>query len=397
MKKRFNLFGIVLALVFFASVFSFVSAAEESLAVDALFLKLSVREGGSISKSFTVRGLDDSNVMVGAINLVGVRFSEDSFFLASGESKEIEVMFDSTDISPGAYVGHIALKSGSKYYKLPVVLEIESEDVIFDLNLDIPPLYNEVAPGNPVLARISVFDLTVAGGIQEGLSPESVEISYFIFRSDGVAIVSETDSVVVSHDSGFTKSVMLADDLQDGTYFITALVRYGSSVGVSSGTFSVVKRIGGVRTLSLSWAIALFAVLAIVGLLMFFFFLLVRDRDRFILALKEYHDVELKKQKEFLVEQQKVLITKGVPVKVVRAEVKEKVKKLKVKQKKRMKTLKNLSRNKSVGLMEKTLNSWKKKGYNTLLLESKLKELSKGDMKSLISKWKKQGYIPPKK
>ena len=40
--------------------------------------------------------------------------------------------------------------------------------------------------------------------------------------------------------------------------------------------------------------------------------------------------------------------------------------------------------------MKKKLEEWKKKGYNTMALEYKLKDLSVNEMNNLLDKWKRK-------
>ena len=374
-----------------------VSSVGDSIEIDSILIKVSVKEEGYIEKSFNVRGLEECAVTLDAIGIMGVELSEKDFFMNEGEIKEIVISFNSSGLIPGAYVGYISLNDEKTSLKLPVLLEVESEDVFFDSNLEIPPLYTDVSPGSKVLAQIKIFDLTA--GTQDGLGPVSVEMSYYIYNTDGTPIISETESIVVSEDTSITKSITLPKKIEKGNYFIIAVTKYGSSVGVSSGVFSVSS--GGINwnfgRLNFSWGIALFAVLIFIGLFMLFFTYLLRDRDKFLLSLKRYHDQELQRQKEFLTQQQITLRgRKGISMPQVRREIKTKVTALKEKQKERVKEFKKLKKKGRVSTMEKKLKDWKKKGYNTLLMESKLEGLSTGEMKGIMNKWKKQGYTSPK-
>ena len=394
MKKRFSVLAILICFVLVVNMLNCVCSGDSGVGIDLSLIKMSVKQGDSVSKEVMLNGLDDSNVLLGVVNIPGTKVSEESLFLAAGESKNIRILVDAEDVYTGVYVGYLSIKSGDILQRVPIVLEVESEKKGFDINLNIPAIYSEVNPGDSVSLDIDVFDL---GNVSDGNESVNVEISYFVFRNDGTAIISETENRIVSHNSHFNKNILISDSLADGTYFVSAVIKHRIRVGVASSSFNVVKRVGGIKALSLSWAAALIFVIGLIGLFMLFFFLLVRDRDKFILALRRYHDSELRKQKEFLLAQSRFLINKGVPAKQVKTEIKSKVRALKAKQKAHMKELKSIGKSNNVNLMEKKVNEWKKRGYNTLLLESKLKDLSKKDMKSLISKWKKQGYVPPKK
>ena len=52
-----------------------------------------------------------------------------------------------SEVGSGIYVGNIAISDGREKQDIPVVLEVETEDVFFDINLEIPPNYKEIKKG----------------------------------------------------------------------------------------------------------------------------------------------------------------------------------------------------------------------------------------------------------
>jgi hypothetical protein len=388
---------ICLAYAFVIVLFAGLAGAAGSISVDNSLIKFSLKEGDYATKPFTIKSAEGSAVNLKVVNLRDVSLSEDAPLLSAGDSRTVFILVNASNVNPGAYMGYISINSVDTAINLPVLLEVESRDVFFDSDLEIPPLYAQVAPGRNLIVQIKMFDLT-GEGVTPGLSPASVDMEYSIFKSNGALLVSETETLVVNRNSGITKSFNLPKDTEEGNYFVSVVLKYGSSVGVSSAMFSVSsssqRSIINFSGLTEVWFITLATILIVAVLSMLVFFALIKDRDKFMIALRKYHDVEMKKQEQYLNEQKCVIVKKkGISPSRLKAEVNTKIKNLKIKQKMRMIELKKLKELGDEAAMERKLNEWKNKGYNTLLLESRLNELSGKEMKKIMSRWKKKGYL----
>jgi hypothetical protein len=131
---------------------------------------------------------------------------------------------------------------------------------------------------------------------------------------------------------------------------------------------------------------------------------MIHDRDKMFVELKRINSEELEKQRQFLAKQQEVILSrrvrerKGVKRKFVladvkkeiRKEVKQKIKSLREKHRKRVREYGELRKKGDLGEMKRKLSEWKAKGYNTLPLDYKLRDLTSGEMKEIMGKWKKK-------
>ncbi len=390
MKKSGNrnfLFVIIMSIF----LISFISA---SIELNTALLKVSLHTGETSTKPFSIRGIKDDSVSLEVINLVGSKLSEDSFFISASEVKTVNVNFDSTNLTPGVYFGYVSIKTKEDEKKLPLLLEVESKDVLFDADLNIPPVYSEVYPGGRIISQVSIFDLTF--GTDE-IHSYQVDLEYSIHKSDGTLISSEQERVVVNGDTTLTKSISLPKNIEEDVYFVTLVVKYGNSVGVSSSLFSVNNKTFFDNSLFnfsyLGWIVFLIIILFII----FVFIYLLRDRDKMFLEIKKQNCLELQSQRKFLLDQQNILLkNKKINPAEVKKEIKEKIISLKEKQRERVKEYKNITKirdkKQSSDLMAKKLREWKSLGYNTILLESKLKGMNASDMKTIMSRWKGQGY-----
>ncbi len=397
MKKGFVILVLSLAVLL---VLYNVSAA--SFETNNVLLKVSLQKGAETTRVISVSSDTGGEFKIDTHDLRGVKVSNIDFVLGASEKGQVDVTFDSKSLEPGVYVGTITITGGKDISNIPVIFEVESASVFFDVNVDIPPQYNEVEPGGKLIAQVKIFDLT-SGGTSDGLGATNVDMEYYLYGLDGQTLSSETESVVVNKQVSTTKPLTLPSDMKEGDYVFVAVVNYKGSVGVSTQLFAVAKKRfslfdfggGGVNYGFIS---ILGAFLFVFVVIIFLFVYMIRDRDKMLIELKKYNISELRSQKNFLLAQEKILTgRKGVSKKEVRVEIKQKVVSLKKKQAQRWKEFKKLKKAGNRTEMMRKLNSWKREGYNTVGIESKLKGLSVSDMKSIIGKWKREGYNISKK
>ncbi|MBS3070830.1 hypothetical protein J4407_00830 [Candidatus Pacearchaeota archaeon] len=352
--------------------------------VQTKYISISSDEGGEIDLS--VNGIEK-----------GVILDHDSIVLEEGEEKQVEVLFDTNSVSEGVYVGNIKLMGNGEEKIIPVIFEVESEDVFFDSNLEIPSRYSNIAPGGTMTLQINVFDLLAGGGLQEGLGTSSVDVEYKVHDIYGNTIISENENFVVDDKILITKTISFPRDIKTDQYVFSATVRYFSSVGTTTGVFTISKsQQSGSGTFNFNGGVSdstvliLFAAFVFLVLILFFVYI-IRDRDKLVLELRELNSQELERHKIFLMEQAKFIGTKkGINKVEIQKEVKNNIQKIKEKQKERVDELKKLKKEGNIEEMKRKVEEWKRKGYNTMLLEYKLKGLSTKEMKEIMNKWKEK-------
>ncbi|MEK6854778.1 MAG: hypothetical protein AABX73_00990 [Nanoarchaeota archaeon] len=398
MKKRDDKKLILLLLIVFASLMH-TALASPGFEVGSVLLKSSLTEGESVTKSFAIASGEGGEFSLDIGALSRVKLSEESFTLQKGESKTIDVTFDSEKIKPGIYIGSIAITEKKEVEYLPLIYEVESKDVFFDANLDIPPAYTEVQQGSKVIAQIKIFDLTSGGETAEkSLSPVSIDVEYTVAGLFGNVLSSESEKIVVNKQAQITKTINFPEDIEEGTYVISAVVKYKESVGVSSQTFAIVKKEENAGSSSLfnfsDYGVLIGILIAggviILGIILLFVYI-IHERSKFVLELRRYNTEELKHVKEILGEQEKMLRNREHPkIRYIKKDINKKVEKLRKVHQKRIEEFKDLDKKGNIKEMKEKLEEWKRKGYNTLPLEYKIKELSTEEMESIMKKWKKK-------
>ncbi len=391
MKKR-GIIGILILFFLLAGNLALTGALE----TNNILLKVSVKQGDQATRIISIASVKGGEFTLDFYELPGVVIRETEFLLDANEKKQVEVIFDSKGLEPGVHVGKILITGGDDSSNIPVIFEVEAKNVLFDVNVDIPPEYNQVEPGGKLLAQVKIFDLT-SGGTSEGLGATNVDTEYYLFDLDGNVLSSETEGIVVEKQARITKTLTLPSDIKQGDYVFVTVVRYRDSLGASTQLFSVISSSGklisfdGNFDVTLILMMGLFAVIFLT--VIFLFIYLVKDRDKMLIELRRYNTMELRNQQKILFAQERFLVKrKDVDRKAVKAEIKQKVKILKTKQKERVKEFKKLRRAGNAKEMMRKLNEWKRQGYNTMGIESKLKESSVKEMSAIIKQWKKEGY-----
>ncbi|PIO08451.1 hypothetical protein COU59_01550 [Candidatus Pacearchaeota archaeon CG10_big_fil_rev_8_21_14_0_10_34_12] len=401
MEKKGVLLVFTLMLTIFL-VFSAVSVnAEGNIETKNVLLKFSLNKGESITKSIVISSPTggDARLSVEGIEN-GVFLSEESVVFDKGEERTIGVFFNSSSVSEGVYVGNIKISLEGDEKRIPVIFEVESKDVFFDGNLEIPSKYSDISPGSQITVQLNVFDLLSGGGTSDGLGSSSVDVEYSVRDLYGDVLVSEKENFVVDKKAIVSKSISFPKDVVEGQYVFSAVINYKSSIGTSTDLFTVSKKSSG-SLLDFEGSISnLSLILIFIGfmfiVLILFFMYIIRDRDKLVLELKEYNTQELQRSKSLMREQERIVGKKeGIrknakKKKELQKEIKNKLEKIKKKNEERLKEFKKLREKGDVDAMKRKLGEWKKRGYHTEVMEYKLKGLTEGEMKNLLQKWKKK-------
>jgi hypothetical protein len=392
MKKR-N--WIVLALV----VLLVLSLAARAVPFDASSVLFTV----SLNKNdITRRALSISSPSGGEFTVAtpvsGVTIDPPQFSLEAGTAT-VDVVFDSSGVDPSVYVGDLTIISDSDTLDIPLIFEVESQDVFFDGTVTLPS--GDVPIGGKLLAQVKIFDLISAG--EEDLGPSIVDTDYFVYTSDGTVIHTESERLSVERQTQISKAVVFPDHVKEGTYVFAAVIRYKSSIAAASAPFRISASSDAASVASSNarfdrqFFLVLGAVLIFFVILIGLFVYLIHDRDKFIIDLRQFHSSEMEQHHHFLTAQAEVIHhrTRAHRTELAR-QVRHKIQLLKKKHKKQVEEMERLRRAGEIKKMQQKLAEWKKAGFNTLGLEYRLKGMTTKDITGIMEKLKKsyrvEGY-----
>lgn len=158
------------------------------------------------------------------------------FEINPDETKEIEVNFTvRKDQIPGVYPGKIIFNNGSLEKTVLVIVEVESENPLFDVKVEVLPEYRAIYPGDKVEAQLTLYNL---GSIES----VNTKLEYGVKSLDGEIIKSENEIVVIETQFTTTKNIDLPVDLKPGNYVFYSEVSYDNIIGTGSSMFQVIER-----------------------------------------------------------------------------------------------------------------------------------------------------------
>lgn len=384
---KFVLAGIIFAIAL-ASVIGIASAASQPFETDSVLIKMTVTKGDLIAKDFTITSSSGGQFNLEVLGIDSAKLSESSLVLQPGQSSKIKFSLDTYGLKEGVYAGSIKISGSSKILYIPVVIEVQSVDIFYNVNLDVAPDYSNIAKGGKLVAQIKVIDL-ISGGTKSKLNASAVGMEYYVFDSSGNKLVSESESITVDGSSQYSKTISFPESVSEGNYVLGVVARYASSVGTASSLFSIGKaQSSGLFGAGINLYFVIGAVIAIlIGAIVIIVYSM-KGENKLVSELERYHAQELRYQKDILLAQARVMRQKGASPRKVRREIAHKVKALKRKHKERVNKFKKLRKAGKVSEMRKALNSWKKEGYYTLEMNSRLGNLSTPEMKKIMADWK---------
>jgi len=213
----------------------FLPTAEDfSISPGSVKLKLSL--GETEERVLVVRNTGSAALTIPLV-VEGVKehmtLSDDIVSLGPGESADITLYFIGRNV--GSFVGQIIARTSQIEKSIPIIIEVISELVLFDVKLDISKEYAEIEPGKELKAQITLLNVG---------APEKVDVlaAYFIKDLRGNIIYEETETFAVEKQLSYRKSLPIHKTTIVGSYVAVIEVRYAKSFAVSSQLFRVVEK-----------------------------------------------------------------------------------------------------------------------------------------------------------
>lgn len=208
-------------------------------AVDKTTLKIKLKQGETKKEVLSIKNTGTSIFDVKAVLKELEKFkispeaSEVVTSLNPDEEKTIEFVFKASENEkPDIYLGKITFKSPSVEKEIAAIVEVDSAQPLFDVDVDILPESKKIFPGQELLLDVNLFNI-------RGFGRVDVSVEYSIKDLNGNLLAAEHETLAVETQAKFTRSLLVPSDLKPGTYVAVAKVTYGDSVGTSSALFEV--------------------------------------------------------------------------------------------------------------------------------------------------------------
>ncbi len=163
--------------------------------------------------------------------------SDNDIYLEPGQSKTIKAVFYAHEAhSTDVYVGSIVVKAEDIIKKITAILEVQSEEIKFDMEVYLPERFRKVYAGQAIEPQITIFDISKTGEAE-------VHAYYEIKDSYGNIILSEDEILTVRNQLTFTKTFLLDETLEPGKYVLALKVEHYESIGTASTTFDIIEKV----------------------------------------------------------------------------------------------------------------------------------------------------------
>lgn len=264
MKKKilFILLAVIAVAIIGAFFYFYLqSNSNQSFQAESVIVKVSIKSAGSFNTKLGIINLLNDEENNFKINVMGLEdfmsIDSNEMSLSPEERKDINLVFSNSKKMPsGIYLGKIQISDSYTKKEIPVILEIESDEVLFDSSLNLYPS-DKKYPGDKLTAEVKISDLNRIG-------KSSVKVSYFIKDFDSNVIYSDTENLVVNNQVLVTKSITLPADIPKEDYVLGVVLEYKDSTGTSSAFFKIEGREINIISVLLIIAAAVLFVLLIV-------------------------------------------------------------------------------------------------------------------------------------
>ncbi len=218
--------------------------------IDKDFIKVVLKPDGIEKRLINISNTGDTDLTM-TVNLKNLEdflvfpggVSEYTFDLGMGKAKSIQLnFFVSEEQEPGVFPGEVVVTGDGIEKVITVVVEIESMEALFDIDVEIPQKYKEVLPGEEVLVQLIIYNVKRTGRVD-------VDVEYGLQDLAGNVIVSEHETLAVEMQVSIARSLDVPFDIEPGNYVLYATVKYDGTVGTGSDIFRAITKKGiGIET-----------------------------------------------------------------------------------------------------------------------------------------------------
>ncbi|MEK6852633.1 MAG: hypothetical protein AABX59_02020, partial [Nanoarchaeota archaeon] len=175
-----------------------------------------------------LRGLENFLVFEGTIISPITKIT-----LQPREEANLQLVLQATDeTKPGSYLKKIKLRSATKEKEILIVIDVSAKEILFDVDLEIPAQYLEIAPGSSVVGEVTIFNIKKVGKVD-------VNVDFFIQELNGSLLTKSTRVVGVEIVGSFIERLSIPKELEEGAYLLIVKVTYDSETAVASELFQV--------------------------------------------------------------------------------------------------------------------------------------------------------------
>ena len=230
--------------------------------VDTESFNIQIVSGESSSEEIIIENIGDNLGFID-IEIIGVEdflsLDKDNLVLEEGEDGSLVIGITAPE--PGVYAGKIILTSGNFVKEIFILLNVISDDVLFDVSITIPDLYKTLQIGENLPTLIELLEI----GDGEGLD---VSLNYIIKDFEGNLIDSEFETLYIVGAKSFNK-MFSTSILEAGDYVVGVELTYPGGFATSSAHFRISKTVVNYKTM-VSLLLSLMALLIVIFSILYY-------------------------------------------------------------------------------------------------------------------------------
>ncbi len=207
--------------------------------VDKTTLKVVLKQGQTKEELLSIKNtgtsIFDVKAYLSAIEKfkVSPEGNEITNTLNPNEEKIMKIVFKAAENQkPDIYTGKILLKGPSIEKEVNALIEVDSAEPLFDVDIEVLPDSKKIFPGEELSLEANLFNV-------RGFGRVDVVVEYSIKDFNGNVLATEHETLAVETQAKFVRRILVPSDLRPGTYAVFAKVIYADSIGISSDLFEV--------------------------------------------------------------------------------------------------------------------------------------------------------------
>lgn len=284
MDKKYIWSITIVSIILFSGILFFIFSGSESFETNSIVVKNIVRQGEQVDGKVIVTNILDSaqrfNVRLTGLNGVG-NIEEDSFIISQNGFKEIFIKFsNSSKITPGVYVGKLHISTEKSERQIPVILEVQSEHIIYATNLEVSQAYEEINPNEKFTATLKILNL--------GSEKQISKITYSIKDLNSRTVIKETEEIGVNNEISLVKSMALPAGSKYDNYAFCVEIKYKDTVSTASHVFNFKKK----QLIKFDYVTTIIFLL-IVGAFVLSYFMF-KERNNLVLQMRKQQREEMR-------------------------------------------------------------------------------------------------------
>jgi len=208
----------------------------KGFSIDKENIKISLKQGQTKEEQITIKNKGNKKINF-KISTIGVeefiKINEAEFNLDAEESKTVNIDFIAKEESiPDLYVGKLLIKGDGTEKEIPVAVEVESEEALFDVKLEIPKEYLTVSAGEEIKAIVNLYSVGEAERVD-------VLLDYSIKDSEGNIITAKHETIAVEKETSRMQTFNIPENAKNGNHLIYVKATYDGKVASASSWFVV--------------------------------------------------------------------------------------------------------------------------------------------------------------